>query len=418
MELKFYGGAQEVGRSAILLKDERSFLLDFGIKIDHVIDYPIGVPDVDALILSHAHLDHSGFTPAVYNDHRVPCFGTKPTIDISLLLIRDSLKIEKRRHAKKRFGHKQIIKLKTNFIDVGYNKLSPFGNFNITLFDAGHISGSAITLIERTKAKDDKRIVYTGDFKLQPQMLLRGAKIVKSDVLIIESTYAAKEHTNRDELTKKFVDEIKATIENGGNALIPAFAVGRSQEILTILYENNLIDYTYLDGMAKEATNITLQNSDYIANATTLNEAFQKVNIIEEYSQRREALQKPSIILTTSGMLSGGPVLDYITKLRANSHIILTGYQTEKTNGRMLLEEGCIMLNDTKRKINAKISFYDFSAHAGRSDLFEYVKRSEPNIVICVHGDENNTIQFAKDLKEEGYKTYAPKINDVIKLKD
>ncbi len=416
MQLKFYGGAQEVGRSAILLKDERSFMFDYGIKIDGKIDYPTSVPRVDAFVLSHAHLDHSGFSPGLYEDMRIPAFGTPPTLRLSNLLLDDSLSIAKKQHLKPRFHRRQLSEFVNRYVGLDYRHRTHFGNYDIEFFDAGHISGSAITLIERTQAKDFKRIVYTGDFKLSEQILHKGAEIVKSDLLIMESTYAKKDHPDRKKSDKDFIDLVKSTIEQNGTALIPAFAVGRSQEILTLLHQHGLTQYTYLDGMAKDATSIVLNHPNFINNAHELEKASREVQWIGDRSERKEPLNGHSIVLTTSGMLNGGPVMDYITKLNKSSHIFLTGFQQEGTNGRMLLEAGMIMNEGVKRKIATPVTFHDFSAHAGRSDLFEYVKRSSPTAVVCVHGSEENAKGLAHELKEQGYDAYAPKIGDSIKL--
>lgn len=414
MQLRFLGGAQEVGRSAIMLKDDRTLMLDFGIKLDHKTEYPTSIPKMDALIISHAHLDHSGFSAAIYNDMQIPTFGTLPTMELSDLLLEDALKIAKKQHTKVYYHKKQIRTLMSRFINLDYHKEARLGDFDIQFYDAGHISGSAITLIEKAHAKGNKRIVYTGDFKLQEQTLHGGAEVVKSDVLIMESTYATKDHPDRDKTIKKLVEDIKAVLDNGGNALVPVFAVGRSQEILATLYENGLADNTYLDGMARKATSIVMSHPKFIKNADILSKAISKTTWIEEKSSRDDALDGPSIILTTAGMLSGGPVLDYITKLNRNSHIFLTGYQVEGTNGRMLMEKGCIMMDEEKVKIPTPVSFYDLSAHADKTDLHEYVKRSEPNKVVCVHGSPENAAALAEDLKLEGFNAVAPKVGDTV----
>lgn len=416
MNLKFFGAAQEVGRSAILLNDERSLMLDYGIKLNHKIEYPTAMPNIDAFVLSHAHLDHSGYAPALYNEMLIPSFGTAPTLELSELLLKDSLNIAKKEHTKQRFHKRQIASFMHRYTSIGYHSRFSVGNFDMELYDAGHICGSAITLIERRKAKDNKRIVYTGDYKLAPQYLHRGAEVVKSDVLIMESTYATREHPTRVELEKELSEKIKETLDNNGSVLLPVFAVGRSQELLVFLYKHGLAQYTYLDGMARAATSIAMRNSDFIDNADALARAVDEATTIKDRDSRGEALNSPSIILTTAGMLTGGPVLDYITRLRKNSHIFLTGYQVEGSNGRTLMDNGTITLNKKPVRVDAPVSYYDMSAHAGKSDLYEYVKRSSPSTVICVHGDSSNAVALAESLKLEGYTAYAPKLNETVRI--
>jgi putative mRNA 3-end processing factor len=418
MQLKFFGGAQEVGRSSILLKDDRSVMFDYGIKIDGKIDYPTSIPKIDAMVLSHSHLDHSGFTPGIYEENFVPTFGTAPTLRLSNLLLDDSINIARKQHLKPRFHRRQVNELMNRYISLEYHNKAHFGNFDIEFYDAGHIAGSAITLLERAKGKDFKRVVYTGDFKLQEQGLHAGAEVVKSDLLITESTYALRDHPDRKIVVKELMERVKEVIDNNGTALIPAFAVGRSQELLLMLHQHNLTQYTYIDGMVKDATSIVLNNPGFIRHSEALKKASREAQWIGDRSERKEPLNGHAIVLTTSGMLNGGPVLDYLTKLNASSHIFLTGFQQEGTNGRMLLDTGTVFLNKVKKRVGTPVSFHDFSAHAGRSDLFEYVKRSAPKAVVCVHGDAESAKNMAESLKMEGYDSYAPKVGDMIKLPD
>jgi putative mRNA 3-end processing factor len=416
MLLHFFGGAQEVGRSAILFKGEKSFMLDYGVKLDHKTEYPVSLPSIDACVVSHAHLDHSGFLPAIYDEQLVPTFGTPPTLELSKLLLEDSLNIAKKERTQPKFHKRQIRTLENRFISMNYQQTQRFGDYEITLHDAGHITGSAITLIENKNAGENKRLVYTGDFKLHEQLLHGGAEVVKSDVLVIESTYATRHHPDREELTKNFINEINETLERGGTALVPVFAVGRSQEILAILEKHGLGGATYIDGMARSATKIATGHPKFIKNADLLSKAINEANWIDEANERKGALDGPSVILTTAGMLNGGPVLHYITKLNKNSKIFLTGYQVEGTNGRRLLEGKSIIVDDMEVKIQTPVSFYDFSAHAGMNELYEYVNRSSPHTVVCVHGDKENTEAFAETLRGEGFDAYAPKVGDTIRL--
>ena len=200
MLLKFLGGAREVGKSAVLMQDGKNLLFDYGIKIDHKVEYPVTAQHVDAVILSHAHLDHSGSVPIIYNSELVPTFGTMPTLKLSELLLNDSLELAKKEHMQPRFHKRQISSLMNRYISMDYHSRKEFGNFGIEMYDAGHVSGSAITLVERKTSKENKRIVYTGDYKLEEQYLHKGAEIVNADVLITESTYATRDHPEREKL--------------------------------------------------------------------------------------------------------------------------------------------------------------------------------------------------------------------------
>ena len=418
MKLRFLGGASEVGRSAILIDDKRRIMLDYGIKIDDVTDYPVSIPDIDAAIVSHAHLDHSGSLPLLYKEMSMPTFGTAPTLKLSNLLLEDSLKLFKKNHVPPKFHKRQLNDLLKHYISVEYRRKINFGNYDITFYDAGHITGSAITLVERPRGKDTKRIVYTGDFKIAPQMLHAGAEVVKSDLLVIESTYAGKSHPDRGELIKKFVAEIRDVLESGGNALVPAFAVGRSQELLAVLYKNGLADVTYVDGMSKSATSIVLEYQNYINNKNLLSGAARSVNWVEDYEMRNDALNQPSVILTTAGMLNGGPVLNYITRLNSKSKIFLTGYQVDGTNGRLLLENKKLNIDNNKVAIKTPVSFYDFSAHADNNDLYEFIEKSSPNTIACVHGDSTRVSEFVENLRGMGFDAYGPKVGDSIDIND
>lgn len=416
MILKFLGGAQEVGRSGVLLSDSKNFLFDYGVKLDHKTEYPMDAGRIDAFLLSHAHLDHSGMAPALYNEAVLPSFGTAPTAELAELLLNDSLKIARKEHKQEKFHRRQMKSFIKHYVSVEYSGRVSLGGHSVEFHDAGHISGSAVILLEREKAKDNKRVLYTGDFKLQGQLLHDGADIVKSDVLITESTYAYKDHPDRKAIIRDFIDKIRAVLQNDGNALLPVFAVGRGQEILAMLYEGGLADSVYVDGMVKAATQIVRKYPQFISKPDLLEKSLKKASLVVDRSDREIALSEPSIIVTTAGMLNGGPVLDYITRLNDSSKIFLTGYQIEGTNGSTLLKSGKINLDGKTRRITNPVELFDFSAHAGMDDLYRYVRESSPNVVICMHGSEENTKLLAEKLDGEGFKTYAPGFGERIEL--
>jgi putative mRNA 3-end processing factor len=411
MEIDFLGGAGEVGRSAILIKDEKNILLDYGIKIDGKTEYPLPAPRVDAYIPSHAHLDHSGFAPALYKSGLPAAFGTEPTKQLAELLIEDSIKLNKRKHEKPKFTRTGLNAFLNRYVSYPYKADISFGNYGISLHDAGHICGSSVVVIE----KKGRRIAYTGDLKLSRQLLHNGAEQIKCDILITESTYAIKEHPNRDELVKSFIDSVRKTIENGGIALIPVFAVGRAQEVIAMLHRNGLSQHMFIDGMARKATAIVLEHPEFISNPKLLADGVRAASIIDKKGfQRQNALEGGSIIVTTAGMLNGGPVLDYITRLNDRSMIFLTGYQAEHTNGRRLLDNMPLNIDGESYYVRTPFAFYDFSAHAGQEDLYKFARDSGAEKIICVHGDGESTTSFKDRLEMEGIEAYAPKVGEKL----
>lgn len=409
MKITFLGGSREVGRSAFLLENDKRLLLDYGIKLNSRTEYPLPFQGfIDAVVLSHAHLDHSGFVPAVYEYGNAPCFATYPTQALSALLIKDSMKIQRMNKEKSHYSKNDFRKMMNNLIPLTYNNpLNLTDHTSIMLKDAGHIPGSAITQIEA----DKKRIVYTGDFKLEETWLHKGAELIEDvDILLIESTYSEKEHPPRKKLEEEFYKETIKVLENGGNALLPSFAVGRSQELVQMLRYFDEDAKIYLDGMAKTASQIILDYPSYVKDAKALRAALESVEWVNSDRQRKKALERPSIIVTTAGLVEGGPVLRYILKLNKNSEIIFTGFQIPGTNGRRILDEHKMELNGIEQNIETPAKYMDFSAHAGRKDLFSFVKKANPEKIFCIHGD--TCVEFANDLNAEGYDAVAPKMGD------
>jgi putative mRNA 3-end processing factor len=414
LELHFLGAAGEVGRSAILFKGTKNILFDYGIKLDHKTQYPLPAGKLDACVLSHAHIDHSGNFPFLYKDALPTTYGTEPTKELSELLIEDSMKVGKKNHQPPKFSKHELRMFLERFASYEFGNEVEIGEYKLTFYDAGHIPGSAISALESNKS--GRRLVYTGDFKLEPQAIQGSADIVKSDILVTETTYANREHPEREELTRKFVEDVRQTLDNGGTALIPTFAVGRAQELLAILHKSKLTDYVFIDGMARKATEIAMRYPEFIRNSDLLHDAIRKIVWIGSEQHRGHAVSGPGIILTTAGMLNGGPVLNYLTKLGPNSKIFLTGYQVEGTNGRKLMEGKPLIIDNRKEVIKTPWAYYDFSAHSGKSDLHEYVRKSNPELVVCVHGDQKVADEFAENLKAEGFKATVPRMGDSIKI--
>ncbi|MET1124188.1 MAG: MBL fold metallo-hydrolase [Archaeoglobaceae archaeon] len=401
--IKFLGGCREVGRTAIMVD---SVVLDYGVKPSDPPEFPLDGLSPSAVVISHAHLDHVGVAPNLM-DYNPKVYMTPPSRELSLILLKDSMKIM---HPQP-FGKRELRQFDSNVVEVEYEEPFVVDGKEIEFFNAGHIPGSASVHV-----RGDVNVLYSGDVKLEETNLLEGATTdyPETDVLIVESTYFGVEHPDRRELERAFVESIVETLDMGGHAIIPAFAVGRTQEVLMILEKHGIT--AYVDGMGKEVAEVIQRYPDYIRSPKAHKRAIKRA-IPVGWKMREKLLEEPCAIVTTAGMLNGGPALFYISHLYNDekSKILLTGYQVEGTNGDMALRYGMINLGNRTVKLKMKVEQYDFSAHADDRQLKDYVKNvvdRGAEIVFAVHGEK--TEEFAAWIREElGVEAYAPKNGEV-----
>ena len=385
--------------------------------LDHEPGFPMHVPpkEVDALILTHSHLDHSGALPIFYVQGQKPLYTNKLNLELTQLLIQDFI------HLSGYYLSFEYLELKTmmksnRHLDFGVEE--KLGDMRFKLLNAGHTPGSAQVLIEA----DGKRILYTGDFNTAETKLLPGASMDYGDLdaVIMESTYADEDHTERPELEKNFVEAVTEVVEKGGIVLVPAFGVGRSQEIATVLAANHFEYPMILDGMARQASRVIMNYKEFLRDPKLFMDAMHSADWVEGWRDRRRALRDPGVIVSTAGMLKGGPAAFYVSKLgkKANNAIFLVSYQIPGTPGRELMEKGICTIDGKIRKIKARYQHFDFSSHCGASQLKEALRRlgGKPKVFV-VHGAEGNCELLANWAKSElGLEAFAPKTGETYEV--
>ena len=418
MQIGFLGGAREVGRIGISVKSKKTqVLLDYGVMFDHEPGFPMHVPpkEVNGLILTHSHLDHSGALPVFYIGGKIPLYTNKLNLDLTQLLIQDFIKLS---------GYYlpfEYLELKTmmqsnKHMDFGAEE--KVGDMRFQLLNAGHTPGSASVLLEA----GGKKMLYTGDFNTTDSQLLAGASMDYGDLdaVVIESTYANADHTDRLELEKRFVESVTEVVERGGTALVPAFGVGRSQEMACILAAHHFEYPMVLDGMAREASRIIMSHKEFLRDPKLFMNAMHSVDWIEGWRDRRKAVKSPGVIISTAGMLKGGPAAFYVSKLgkKASNAVFLVSYQIPGTPGKELLDKGVCTIDGKVRKVKARYEHFDFSSHCGASQLKEALRKlgGKPKVFV-VHGDEENCEMFAKWTKSElGLDAVAPKTGETFEV--
>jgi len=401
MKLQFLGGGQEVGRLGILIENDGArALFDYGMTATDPPKLPMEAPPVDAVFLTHSHLDHCGMIPWLSDRYDLDVFGTPITKEISQILMSDSIKVGQAEGYPEPYDKESVRKTLRDFITIDFGSTIDALGLEITAHAAGHIPGA--TMYELSGRKNT---LITGDIHTLNQRLVWGAHPVKCDNLIIESTYAGREHPERTKIEYQLISKIEEVVDRGGTAIIPAFAVGRTQEVMLLLRDTKF-DY-WIDGMGKTVAKRYLEHSEYLRSAKKLANARRRGHEVHTPRARAAAL-KGEVIVTTSGMLNGGPVISYLTALKNDekSAVLLTGYQVEGTNGRRLVETGMMEFYGNLERVRCEVSFFDISAHAGHSDLIRFIKDCSPERVILCHGDQRELL--ADPLRRDGFEVLTP----------
>ncbi|MEM0056907.1 MAG: beta-CASP ribonuclease aCPSF1 [Candidatus Geothermarchaeota archaeon] len=436
------GGAGEVGRSAILVSTtESNVLIDFGVKIGATqreelfprIDLlDIHLNEIDAVILTHAHLDHCGLIPFLYkHGYRGPVYMTEPTLPLTVLLLEDYYELMKMK-GEVLFNENDISTMIRHAITLKYNQVTGISpDIKLTFINAGHILGSAMVHLHITEGVHN--ILITGDFKYGPTKLLEPAKtdFSRAETLVMEATYGDRHDIlpSRSETESMFAKLVKKTIERGGKVLIPVFGVGRSQEVLTVIYTLSVKETNqelalpkvpvYIDGMIDEANKVHEIYIDYLK--SHIRKEFKETGEspfntdylipVTKSSIRDEIINErtPSIILSTSGMMQGGPVIEYFKSLALDERnmLLFVTYQAADTLGRKIADgarkvelvyDGRLLSIDVNMQVKR---LEGFSGHSDRRQLLGFVNKIQNLIknVYLVHGELSKIENLASTIQ-------------------
>ncbi len=423
MIIEVHGAAREVGRAAFVIEeDNKRIVLDYGIKVsseENIIPLPVQ-GFIDAVIVSHSHLDHSGAVPLLFKTTEQPVFMTPPSIPMINLLVEDSIKVNKLNGLKPIFSKKHVKRMWRNTIPVGYEKDKNVAGFSFKFHDAGHILGAASIELDT----GDRKLVYTGDVKYEDTRLHKAGftDFKDVDVLMTESTYGDREHPDRKKIEKEFVQACWDVCDEGGNVLVPAFAVGRTQEVIEILTSNGFDYPIFMDGMSKQAAEIMMDFPEYLRDFEEFYKAMKQAEWVSSSSQRKKALEHPSVIVSTAGMLSGGPAVNYLFRMRDTPKpaVFFTGYQPPDSPGYELLNTKRLKYEGFDLNYSEfDIRYFDFSAHTDKHGLFKLVKKTSPGLVIIEHGEEEQANAFAERIEEElGITALVPRMGDRISVEE
>ena len=449
VRLTFLGSGRQVGRSCLLLQTpESKILLDCGLDVaasdrDRFPIFDISefnLKEIDAIICSHPHLDHSGVIPYLYKmGYRGPLYMTDPTRDITALLALDYIGVSYKKASLPIYTSKDVKEMVRHSITLDFNEVTDITNdIRITFYNSGHALGSA--MIHLHIGNGLHNLLYTADLKFTKSRLLDPAvtRFPRLETMIIEGTYGGKDdiQPNRKVTEDQFIEIIKNTVERKGKALVPVLGVGRAQEMMLILEqamrEKQLPDVPiYVDGMVWDVTAIHTAYPDYLSSTIRgmifrdqnpfSSPCFKRVGGADE---RKKVLEEgPCIILATSGMLVGGASVEYFKELAPSKRnsIIFVSYQGEGSLGRQVESgEKEISVDGELVKVAMDVnSLAGFSGHCDRNELISFVNlvQPPPKRVIVNHGESSKCLEFASTIhKIKHIETVAPRNLETLRL--
>lgn len=466
MDIKFCGAANVVtGSNFLITTDEHKILLDCGMfqggkeleRLNYE-PFPYNPAEIDYLILSHAHIDHSGRIPKLVKEgFKGKILSTKATYDLCRIMLLDSAKIQESdvewENRKRLRAGKELIEPLYTVDDAEFSlkffetylhgqKIGIGDDIKIRFRDAGHILGSSIVELWIKDGQDEIKLVFSGDLGMPDRPIIRDPEYIDdADYLIIESTYGNRLHDEYNQSTEKLIDIINKTAHRGGSVIIPSFAVGRTQEIIYSLnkyYENEKLDEylkipVYVDSpMAVAATEVFQRHSstfDKEAKELILDgdNPFKFPNLRYVTDQNESmALNKnryPKVIISSSGMANAGRIRHHLKHniWDEKNSIVFVGYQAEGTLGRIILDGAKkVKILGEEVAVNAEVyNLQGFSGHADQRVLFNWVSnfKKKPAKVFVVHGEEESALALSKLIEKElNIETVIPKLGDVVTI--
>ncbi|OLC25561.1 MAG: MBL fold metallo-hydrolase [Thaumarchaeota archaeon 13_1_40CM_4_48_7] len=449
------GGVKQVGRSCfIVVTPESKVMLDCGLnpgEMSGLDAYPrldwfnFDFDDLDAVVIGHAHIDHQGFLPTLFKyGYKGPVYCTEPTLPLMTLLQMDSVKIANSNGRYLPYEARDVNEVIKHCITLPYSKptdISP--DITITLNNAGHIMGSATVHLNISGAHN---ILYSGDYKYARTQLLDSAVSIypRVETLITESTYGNTTDVMPDQqvVYRSFSESINKTLTEGGKVLIPVPAVGRAQEIMLVMAkemkEGRLVESPiYIEGMISEASAIHMSYAHYLGSEVRKSVS-QGINpfqseyftVISGYGKRDDVLndENPAIVMATSGMLEGGPSVEYFKELAPNpkNKIMFVSYQINGTLGRRVLDgvmsEVSMMDKTGKVKVTPvrcqtqKID--GFSGHSDFNQIMNFVSRIKPKRVLVNHGEKSKSENVASAIYSRlKIRSGVPDNREIVRLR-
>jgi Cft2 family RNA processing exonuclease/dsRNA-specific ribonuclease len=429
IDVSFLGGASSIGASCTLLRVAGvTLVVDCGVRYSGSSPLPdlsaLADARVDAILVTHAHMDHTGGLPVLAEAcPGAPVFATPPTMDLVGILLRDSLRLmnsPERESEVPLYTQRQVDELSRSLVPVKYHQPIRVGEVEVQYLPAAHILGAAMILLKTPAGT----VLFTGDYSISAQQTVPalGRPDFQADLVISEATYGERLHEDRNVAEQRLLGQVGEVVDRGGRVLIPAFAVGRAQEVLLILkraLRNGSLPElpVFVDGMVRAVCDVYRSHESFVSRQLAHEirrtpHAFY-TDMVQPVMRREDRTRvldtSPCVIVASSGMLAGGPSQGYCQELarNANDAILLTGYQDEESPGRALLDLARstgprqLRLGQTTVPVECLFGTYGLSAHADRMQMVSWLEATSPRTVVLVHGDEEAKRALARSLQCE-----------------